>query len=106
MRSATDPVTAWARSGAMCLTGRAGGPPLAIGAPVTAHVEAMGAAFERASAQRGSPVELDWGALLGERAAIAGHTRSGRTSPGGSCHLLQASDGWIAVNLARPSDLE
>jgi hypothetical protein len=106
MPSQTDPVTAWARSGAMWLTGRAGGPPLAIGAPVAAHVESMGAAFERASVQWGSPVELDWAALLGERAAIAGHTRNGRTSPGGSCRLLPANDGWIAVNLARPSDLE
>jgi crotonobetainyl-CoA:carnitine CoA-transferase CaiB-like acyl-CoA transferase len=106
MRAATEPVMAWARSGAMWLTGRPEGPALAIDAPVAARVEALGAAFERSSTAAGSPVELDWAALLGERAAIAGHTRSGTTSPGGSCHLLRAADGWIAVNLARPSDAE
>jgi hypothetical protein len=28
----------------------------------------------------------------------------GRVSANGSCHLLEASDGWIALNLARDED--
>jgi hypothetical protein len=42
--------------------------------------------------------------LLGERAAIAGHVRGGSVSPGGSCRLLSAADGVMAVNLPRPDD--
>ena len=30
----------------------------------------------------------------------------GRVSPNGSCRLIQAKDGWIAVNLARATDRE
>ena len=30
----------------------------------------------------------------------------GRVSPNGSCRLLRTTDGWIALNLARPSDLD
>jgi hypothetical protein len=42
--------------------------------------------------------------LLAERAAIFGHTRRGAVSPGGSCHLLRAADGHVALNLARGED--
>ncbi len=38
----------------------------------------------------------------------AGHlplAEPGRASPNGSCRLIQAADGWIAVNLAREDDL-
>jgi crotonobetainyl-CoA:carnitine CoA-transferase CaiB-like acyl-CoA transferase len=41
---------------------------------------------------------------LGERAHIAGHTRAGATSPGGSCRLLETADGMLALNLARDDD--
>lgn len=49
--------------------------------------------------------ELDGASLLGERAALLGLERRGTVSPGGSCRLLRAADGWIAVNLAREEDL-
>ncbi|MCU1485955.1 MAG: L-carnitine dehydratase/bile acid-inducible protein, partial [Actinomycetia bacterium] len=42
----------------------------------------------------------------GERAALAGLSRGGRTSAGGACHLVPAADGWFAVNLPRPSDVD
>jgi len=42
--------------------------------------------------------------LLGERAAIAGYHRRGAISAGGSCRLLAAKDGHIALNLARDDD--
>jgi hypothetical protein len=44
--------------------------------------------------------------LLGERAAITGMRRAGATSCGGSCRLLETADGWIAVSLPRPEDME
>jgi hypothetical protein len=44
--------------------------------------------------------------LLGQRAAITGCMRNGTTSCGGSSRLLRAADGWVAVSLARPSDVE
>ncbi|WP_405813185.1 CoA transferase [Streptomyces sp. NBC_01390] len=55
------------------------------------------------TALTGVPVDLPETLFL--RAQLAGHTLPGRTSAGGSCHLLEAADGWAAVNLARPDDL-
>ena len=43
---------------------------------------------------------------MNRRAEILGLRSNGRTSAGGSCHLLPAADGWVAVNLARASDIE
>lgn len=51
----------------------------------------------------GAPVDLPNALFL--RAQLAGLERPGRTSANGSCHLLRAADGWVAVNLARPDDL-
>jgi crotonobetainyl-CoA:carnitine CoA-transferase CaiB-like acyl-CoA transferase len=59
------------------------------------------------AARAGTPAlaALDGAALLGEHAAVFGHVRRGRVSPGGSCRLLRAADRWIAVNLARADDI-
>jgi crotonobetainyl-CoA:carnitine CoA-transferase CaiB-like acyl-CoA transferase len=92
-------VEAWAASGCMALTGRPGAPPLGPPAGFVPRVQALGTSI----ADR-SGVELDALALLAERAAIAGFTRGGDRSCGGSTRLLQASDGWVAVSLARPED--
>lgn len=104
-RSAADPHPAcdWARSGAMALSGPAEGPPRLAPGPLASC--ARGAAAALAVLADGA----NWGgfdapALLGERAAIFGLERRGTTSPGGSCRLLRAADGWIALNLARPDD--
>ena len=43
--------------------------------------------------------------MLAGRAALQGWHRRGMTSANGSCRLLQAADGWLAVNLARPDDV-
>ncbi|WP_030326469.1 CoA transferase [Streptomyces sp. NRRL B-3229] len=50
----------------------------------------------------GVPVDLP--TVLFHRARLAGLPLPGRTSAGGSCHLLPGTDGWVAVNLARPDD--
>jgi hypothetical protein len=54
----------------------------------------------------GDAVVVDGPALLGERAALAGLTRQGDVSCGGSTRLLPTADGWVAVALLRPDDLE
>ncbi|MEU9288628.1 CoA transferase [Streptomyces sp. NPDC048275] len=51
----------------------------------------------------GIPVDLPTTLFL--RADLAGLELPGRTSAGGSCHLLETADGWAAVNLARPDDV-
>jgi hypothetical protein len=53
----------------------------------------------------GGPV-VDGSALAAERAALQGLGPPGRTSSGGACELLPTADGWLAVNLPRPSDHE
>ena len=52
------------------------------------------------------PVPVDLDTLVTRRAEILGLRSNGRTSAGGSCRLLPAADGWVAVNLARASDIE
>lgn len=92
----------WAASGAMALTGRPGGPPLAApGAPASAVRGAL-AAFAALSGARALP----GAGLLGERAALMGLARRGPWSAGGSFRVLRTRDGWAGVSLARPDDLE
>lgn len=102
----TDPVEIWARSGAMALAGRSDGLPLG---PPQGLVEKMGTAAEglgARSAALGRRVDIDPLQLLGERAAIAGLGRRGQISCGGGTRLLPAGDGWVAVSLPRPDDVD
>ncbi|MET0150227.1 MAG: CoA transferase [Acidimicrobiales bacterium] len=92
----TGAATAWGASGLAGLTGRADGPALIPGDRTVDAVIAL-----VADAPVADPL-----ALLGERAALAGLTRAGSTSCGGSARLLPTADGWLAVNLARPEDLD
>ncbi|MCX4831352.1 CoA transferase [Streptomyces sp. NBC_01016] len=62
----------------------------------------MRAVADDFTALTGVPIDVD--AELSLRARLAGFAVPGRTSAGGSCHLLRAADGWAAVNLARPDD--
>jgi CoA-transferase family III len=50
--------------------------------------------------------DLDGATLLGERAMLFRFRIPGRTSSGGGCHLYEARDGVIALNLARQADRE
>ncbi|WP_206326595.1 CoA transferase [Streptomyces sp. S3(2020)] len=87
----------WAASGAMALTGEQDGPPLL----------APGGLMPLLHRIRGAlPVDIDPALLLGARAGAMGLTRRGRTSTGGATRLLRAADGWCAVTLARPDDLD
>ncbi len=99
-------VLEWAASGAMWLTGHEGGPPAYPAAPV---VPVLDAALEEAAAlaaAAGGDLAERAGTVLTERASSRGFRRRGRTSLGGRCRLLRAADGWVAVNLARPEDVE
>lgn len=42
--------------------------------------------------------------LLADRAAANGFQVPGSVSAGGACRLYRATDGWVALNLARPDD--
>ena len=103
-RSEPHPAIEWANSGAMALTGYAGGPPLLAPGPLATCARATLEAIGLVAGDAWSS-DLDGPALLGERAAILDLARRGTISPGGSCRLLPASDGWIAVSLARADDL-
>ena len=102
-----DATAAWAASGAMALTGSAFGPARACPSErLPVRVTAAGALVGLLAATTfATVVDLDAMALLGERAALTGHTRRGSLSVGGSCEMLRASDGWVALNLARADDV-
>jgi crotonobetainyl-CoA:carnitine CoA-transferase CaiB-like acyl-CoA transferase len=104
---ALDARRAWARSGAMALTGEPGGPPRSCpsaGLPV--RLTAAGAVVQLlADTTFGAALELDAMALLGERAALTGHARGGSVSVGGACEMVRTADGWIALNLPRADDV-
>lgn len=52
------------------------------------------------------PTEIDLDRLIDGRARLRGLHSRGRTSANGTCRLFATNDGWIAVNLPRPSDVE
>lgn len=100
---AEHPAEAAARCGLMALTGEADAEPELCPAPIAACADgalAALAAIAPSAALRG----LCGSQLLSERAAITGHTRGGAISPNGSCRLLRAADGVLALNLARDDD--
>lgn len=51
-------------------------------------------------------VDIDAEELLGGRAALLGLTDHGQISAGGATRLMAASDGWCALTLSRPDDVD
>lgn len=49
---------------------------------------------------------VDAGELLAGRAGLMGTVGGGRLSAGGATRLLRAADGWLAVSLARDTDVD
>jgi hypothetical protein len=92
----------------MWLTGPPDGPPLGPPAGLVPTLRTIGGlAVDRTAALGGRLHGLaDPLALLGQRAALAGLARGGAVSCGGATRLLAAGDGWLAVTLARVSDVE
>jgi crotonobetainyl-CoA:carnitine CoA-transferase CaiB-like acyl-CoA transferase len=99
------PAAAAARCGLMALTGDADGEPELCPAPLAACADGVLAALA-AIAPAGALRGLSGSQLLTERAALMGLSRKGAVSANGSCRLLQAADGVLAVNLARADDWE
>jgi crotonobetainyl-CoA:carnitine CoA-transferase CaiB-like acyl-CoA transferase len=97
---------AWAASGGMALTGWPDRPPRPPPSPVLRRSAQLAAALADATSRVGERVEVDVAATLFGRAALLGGQRGGATSVGGSCQLLRAADGWVAVNLPRAADVE
>src|ERR1700726_4787659 len=95
----------WAASGAMALTGVPDGAPVASPAPALAMLGQVTAELARATGETGHAVRADPAELITGRAALAGLTRGGRVSAGGSSFLLRSADGWCAVTLSRPDDV-
>jgi hypothetical protein len=102
----------WAASGAMSLTGQPDGVPAVspasafglLGWVTDQLAEATGQLAE-ATLIAASPVRADPAVLLTGRAALAGFTRRGQVSAGGSARLLRSADGWCAVTLSRADDV-
>lgn len=99
------PALAWARSGLMWLTGTPREPGRMLPSPVGACANGVLKALAALGAEL-PPSWRDADVMLAHRAALLGLGRRGRISPGGSCRLLQAADGMLAVNLARAEDWE
>jgi CoA-transferase family III len=99
------PVLDWAASGAMALTGHRDELPAVSPAPVFGTLRLVTGQLAEATRETGSTVRADPGVLLTGRAALAGFTRRGRVSAGGSARLLRTADGWCAVTLSREDDV-
>jgi hypothetical protein len=74
--------------------------------PLDGVVEAFSAdlaAASEAATGRRIAVRAD---VLSERARLLGLGKPGEVSANGSCRMIRARNGWLAVNLPRESDLE
>jgi hypothetical protein len=85
----------------MALTGFPDGAPSASPAPAFALLEEVTSDLAAVTGVHADPAELVAG-----RAALTGFTRRGQVSAGGPTRLLRAADGWCAVTLSRPEDMD
>lgn len=99
--ASADEHAQWAESGMMSLTGNQTGPLLAPPRGMVSRVRWI----QQMLAPHLTDVP-DLLAVLGERAAIAKLQRGGQTSCGGGTRLLSTHDGWVALCMARPEDVE
>ena len=90
----------------MHLTGPMSGPPAVSPAGVVRPLVALGKALASATRRLGEEVRVDAAALTAQRAVFTGFGRDGARSVGGSAQMVGVSDGWVALNLPRPSDVE
>ena len=105
MKAGWADASRWARSGVMALGGWPEGPPVLPPPGLPARLDALVDEIECRTAERGHPVRVSWAAMLSGRAGLLDLGRRGRTSPNGTCRLLRAADGWVALNLARADDV-
>lgn len=100
------PVLGWAASGGMALTGEPADPPVCAPAEMWPLAEGVAAWIGQAAGRLGGTVSVDPAVALGGRAALLGLSGRGRVSAGGDTRLLRCANGWVAVTLSRPDDLD
>lgn len=91
----------WSASGLAALTGMPDGPPDVSRAAVLSRARAVGSELSGLFG-----ITVDAAELLAGRAALSGLCRQGRISAGGATRLIAARDGWFALTLARPDDVD
>ena len=75
--------------------------PVSLPTAVLEHADVLG---QRVAAELG--VDIDVELLLGGRAALLGLSRGRQISAGGASRLLSGRDGWCALTLSRPDDID
>ncbi len=95
----------WAQSGLMSLTGPEHGAPLVPAFDAMAGVDELMDELRTSALDFGARLDID-ASVLGGRAHLLNLQRGGLKSCNRSCRLLEARDGWIALSLPRPSDIE
>lgn len=91
----------WSVSGLAALTGTPDGPPDVSRAAVLSRAQAVASELSGAFG-----ITVDAAELLAGRAALLGLHRQGRISAGGATRLVAGRDGWFALTLARPDDID
>jgi hypothetical protein len=91
----------WVSSGAMALTGRRDGPELL---PPGQAASAVRGALMAIGLLTGTSAPLPDASVLSQRATLLGLRRDAPRSARGAFEVLRAADGWLGVNLPRPSD--
>ena len=96
-----DAVEDWGATGLAYLTGAPTGPADFSRAAVLGHARLAAESYRSATG-----VDVDAATLLAGRAGLLGLTRGGRASAGGASRLFAARDGWYALTLSRPDDVD
>jgi crotonobetainyl-CoA:carnitine CoA-transferase CaiB-like acyl-CoA transferase len=103
---AQDRSQRWAASGLQDLTTPCGAAPVEPPPHLIDRLDALTTRLRSASALIGEAVEHDGLALLAARATTGDRRPSVRESVTGRSRLVPCADGWVAVTLARPDDLQ
>ena len=90
----------------MFLSGPPDSPGLGPPVPLVPRLTALAERVERSAVAVGGVLRVDPLERLTERAGALGLSRRGSTSCGGASRLLRTADGWIALSLARPEDVD
>ncbi len=90
----------------MHLTGPASGPPAVSPAGIVRPLIGLGETLASATGRLGAEVRVDPVGSVAHRAAFTDFGRGGSRSAGGFAQMVRVSDGWVALNLPRPSDIE
>ena len=88
------------------LSGRAHNERVTLVGPSPPPCSSRGAAGGATRSRQLTGVAVDAEELLAGRAALLGLSPQGRISAGGATRLMRGSDGWCALTLSRPDDVD